>query len=129
MVTTTIGSALRPTRADAEAGWVALIRAASEQHRRLAEESPYGTEAFRVSRLPAFRPGASPSEELDFLTSLARPDDAWMDVGAGAGRLAIPLAGIVRRMVAVDPSPTMREALQAAAADARRDNVEIHDRR
>ena len=59
------------------------------------------------------------------LEALARPDDVWRDIGAGGGRLAIPLAGLVRRVVAVDPSPSMRETLSAAAAEASLDNLDI----
>ena len=53
----------------------------------------------------------------------ARPDDAWLDVGAGAGRYALPLALRVREVVAVEPSEGMRTALAELAAEH-----EIHER-
>lgn len=110
-------SVLRPTVADVVAEWAALVQAFQEQTARLSEETTAG-EAFWRARVPAFQPGASPSEELAYLLALAQPVDAWLDIGAGAGRLAIPLAGITRRVIALDASPTMRAALAAGARDA-----------
>ena len=110
-------SVLRPSVADVVAECAALVWAFQEQMNRLSEEATAG-EAFWRGRVPAFQPGASPSEELSYLLSLVRPDDAWLDIGAGAGRLAIPLAGVARRVVAVDASPTMQAALAEQARTA-----------
>jgi SAM-dependent methyltransferase len=120
---------LRPSADEAATSWRDLVLAAGEQHRRLWEDVEVGGESFLKSRLGSFRPGANVSEELDYLLSLARPDDVWTDIGAGGGRLTVPLARVVRRVHAVDPSPTMREALATAAADAGVDSIEQHDRR
>jgi SAM-dependent methyltransferase len=53
---------------------------------------------------------------LDALMALAKPDDVWLDVGAGGGRYALPLALRVREVVAIDPSPSMLNALREDAA-------------
>ncbi len=37
----------------------------------------------------------------------ARPGDTWLDVGAGGGRYALPIALLTRGVIAVDPSPAM----------------------
>ena len=37
---------------------------------------------------------------LDILLSLARPGETWLDIGAGAGRYALPLALHVREVIA-----------------------------
>jgi SAM-dependent methyltransferase len=46
------------------------------------------------------------------LARSARPGDTWLDVGAGGGRYAIPLARITSGVVAVDPSPSMLAILR-----------------
>src|SRR5579884_4075566 len=52
-----------------------------------------------------------------------------MELGAAAGRLAVPLSTSVRKLIAVDPSARMREALAAAIAEAGATNVEVRDGR
>ncbi|MCL5961091.1 MAG: class I SAM-dependent methyltransferase [Chloroflexi bacterium] len=48
-----------------------------------------------------------------------------LDVGAGSGRLAIPLAPKVGKILAVESSPAMRSALQTRIAELGADNVEV----
>jgi len=52
-----------------------------------------------------------PDPAVDALAALVRPDDRVIDVGAGGGRHAIPLARRCREVVAVEPSPAMRAIL------------------
>jgi SAM-dependent methyltransferase len=59
------------------------------------------------------------------LQAVVRPDDTVLDVGAGAGRYALPLARLARRVVAVEPSAGMRANLQARAAAEGVANVEV----
>ena len=53
---------------------------------------------------------------LNGLLSLARRGDLWLDIGAGGGRYALPLALHVREVVAIDPSPAMLSVLREDAA-------------
>lgn len=48
-----------------------------------------------------------------------------LDVGAGAGRYAIPLARVARRVTAVEPSRGMRSYLEAAVSRAGLTNVAV----
>ena len=48
-----------------------------------------------------------------------------LDVGAGCGALAIPLAGRVRAVTALEPAPAMARELRRWAAEARRDNITV----
>lgn len=59
------------------------------------------------------------------LRAVVRPQDSVLDVGAGAGRYALPLARLCRRVIAVEPSPGMRAQLQARLAAEGITNVEI----
>jgi 2-polyprenyl-3-methyl-5-hydroxy-6-metoxy-1,4-benzoquinol methylase len=65
-----------------------------------------------------FRPAAdaAPDPAVAALAALVGPDDVVIDVGAGGGRLAIPLAAHCREVVAVEPSPAMRQVLAEEAA-------------
>ncbi len=66
---------------------------------------------------------------LEVLRTLARPSDVWLDVGAGAGRYALPLARRVREVVAVEPSAGMRAGLQELAAEYGIGNVQVLEAR
>ncbi|MFQ6030781.1 MAG: class I SAM-dependent methyltransferase, partial [Dehalococcoidia bacterium] len=53
------------------------------------------------------------------------PDDTLMDVGAGGGRLALPLALHCRDVVAVEPSASMASLLMQQAQDSGIHNVSL----
>lgn len=78
---------------------------------------------------PQFRPGSRAPLELPPLEAHARAGDIWLDIGAGGGRFAIPLSRRVARVIAVEPSESMRGTLATAAAEAGRSNIEVHGRR
>ncbi|MGZ3586734.1 MAG: NTP transferase domain-containing protein [Candidatus Limnocylindrales bacterium] len=96
--------------------WAMRVRANRAQVDRV-REAPDGAD-FYASTTSIFRadPDRTDDEVLDVLRALARPADVWVDVGAGAGRYALPLARLVREVVAVEPSPGMQAALQEDAA-------------
>ena len=48
-----------------------------------------------------------------------------LDIGAGAGTFAIPLAATARKVTAVEPSPAQVKRLSAAIADAGARNIDI----
>ena len=103
--------------------WADRVRGNREQVERVREQ-PDGPD-FYASVSSIFRddPDRSGDPVLDALRARARPDDTWLDIGAGAGRYALPLAGAVHRVVAVDPSPSMLEALRESMTEHRIENV------
>ena len=107
---------LRPTAEVAAEAWAARVRAGREQIERLRElEQPddfYGPWARRFGQDPHRTQDAA----LDVLRSMARADQTWLDIGAGGGRYALPLALLVRRVVAIDPSPAMLAVLREGMA-------------
>lgn len=119
----TAEATLRPDLARALEAWRALVEADAEQVRRVSERDLTGD--YYAAMTQRFRPGARPSDELPILEGLLRPEDAWLDIGAGGGRLSIPLAERVRRVVAVEPSAAMREALGASALESGLANIEV----
>jgi len=61
---------------------------------------------------------ATATQSLALIERLLRPDDTLLDVGAGTGRFAIPLARQVRRVTALDQSAAMLDVLAQKAAQA-----------
>ncbi len=62
---------------------------------------------------------------LETLRSLVRPEDSVLDIGAGGGRYALPLALATREVIALDPSPGMLEVLRGGMADHDVHNVRV----
>ena len=62
---------------------------------------------------------------LDTLREQVKPHHVLMDVGAGAGRYALPLAMICRELVAVEPSGAMVDALKEQAAAEALSNISV----
>ncbi|MPZ99552.1 MAG: hypothetical protein GEU80_09510 [Dehalococcoidia bacterium] len=118
--------ALRPDASAAFAAYREMVEAHREQVGRLAEELQQGDEFLRA-RVNSFRPGVLEIEEWEHVAALARPEDAWLDIGAGAGRFVVPLSARVARVIAIESSAVMREALAEATSDL--PNVDILDLR
>ena len=63
------------------------------------------------------------------LLRAVQPGETWLDIGAGAGRYALPLARALARsggsVTAVDPSRGMLDALRETAAEHAIDNVRV----
>lgn len=100
-----------------EASWAERVRANRDQVDRL-REVPDGPDFYRsISSLFRADPMRTDDPVLDRLLTEARPTETWLDVGAGAGRFALPIARRVRDVVAVDPSERMLAALQEIAVE------------
>jgi len=107
------------------AAWAGRVRANREQVDRF-REVPDGPDFYGpVSPLFVVDPHRTDDPLLDRLLELARPDDTWIDIGAGAGRFALPLALAVHDVVAIDPSVGMLAALREAMATHGIANVRV----
>jgi len=84
-------------------------------------------EAFwsRYSSWVASMRGDYPGALLDRVKARVRPQDSVLDVGAGAGAFAIPLAAMSRRVTAIEPSPSQVVHLTAAMAEAHVRNIDV----
>ncbi|WP_322795087.1 class I SAM-dependent methyltransferase [Tepidiforma sp.] len=107
---------LRPSEGEALEAWAGLVAADAEQVARVREPEPpadhYGSVA------PRFRPGAMAALEWPVLDALVEPGETVLDIGAGGGRFAVPLAQKGCRVIALEPSEAMRGVLTAAAAES-----------
>jgi molybdenum cofactor cytidylyltransferase len=100
-----------------EASWAERVRENRDQVDRV-REVPDGPDFYRsISSLFRADPTRTDDAVLDRLLIDARPDETWLDVGAGAGRFALPIARRVRQVVAVDPSERMLAALHEIALE------------
>ncbi len=75
------------------------------------------------ARMSAHTGGRDPL--LEHLLARVQPDDTVLDIGAGTGGWAIPLARRAARVVALDNSPSMLEVLGKKIAAEGLSNVEI----
>jgi molybdenum cofactor cytidylyltransferase len=107
--------------------WASRVRANAAQVERVRE---VGDGDFYASTTHFFRadPRRPDSDDavLAELRVIARPGERWLDIGAGAGRYALPLAlavGPAGEVIAVDPSPSMLAALREGMAEHGIDNV------
>src|SRR5437899_11917663 len=110
---------------DLEAAWAARVRANREQVDRF-REVPDGADFYApVSSIFRADPHRADDPILDRLLRLARPADSWLDIGAGAGRFALPLALAVREVIALEPSESMLAGLREGIAETGVGNLRI----
>lgn len=99
--------------------WQELVEARERQAHQVRPPAPrddyWGRRVDARSTLLA--PG-DPAQDplLARILELVRPTDTVLDIGAGGGRYAIPLAHASAGVIAIEPSPAMASALRANAA-------------
>lgn len=118
-----VPDALRPALADVLAAWARRVRAERDQTDRAREVADPSDFYAPTSHRFRFDPDAGLDGVGLVLESFARPGDTWLDVGAGGGRYALPIARLTRGVVAVDPSPSMLRMLREGMAQLGIDTV------
>src|SRR5579864_9538562 len=107
--------ALKPSAEEALGAWAARVRANREQVDRFREANPSDFYAPVASMFRA-DPRRHDDPALDILLELVEPTDTLLDIGAGGGRYALPLALACHEVIALDPSAGMRQVLTASMA-------------
>ena len=102
---------------DAAARYAAVYDAALAADRFTDHQRPgdHWADLAELFRLDPRRPRDA---NLLTLAEYLRPSDRFVDVGGGAGRIALALAGDVREVVLVEPSEGMRGQFAAARDEA-----------
>ncbi|MBV9600349.1 MAG: methyltransferase domain-containing protein [Chloroflexi bacterium] len=120
--------ALRPSASAALGAWAARVRANREQVDQFREATPAD---FYAPIAGMFRADPRRRDEptLESLRALVQPDDVVLDIGAGGGRYALPLALACREVIAIDPSAGMRQVLAAGMAEHGIHNIQVVDGR
>jgi SAM-dependent methyltransferase len=117
--------ALSPTARDALRDWSARVRANREQAERMREGVPPADFYAPVASAFQADPRRTGEPALDVLRALVKPGETWLDIGAGGGRYALPLALVAGQVIAVEPSEGMRGVLRAGLEQHGIANVEI----
>ncbi len=115
---------LRPAEESIENAWRVLVEANAEQVSRLRETpepddfwgTGYGNVEVDIDE---------PHTPSQMLMSMTRPEDTWLDIGAGYGGTMLPLASRVRQVTAVDPSPGMTRLLKENIERLGIENVDV----
>ena len=106
--------------------WRQMQDAARGQAQRLADPNWSASRDPYAGRVDSFRAGERTDHNIvEFVAGAAGPESIVLEVGAGAGRLCLPLAQLVREVVALEPSPTMADALESEASAQRLTNVRV----
>jgi CTP:molybdopterin cytidylyltransferase MocA/SAM-dependent methyltransferase len=116
-----------------EASWAARVRANAEQVDRF-REVPDGADFYApVTGLFRADPRRTDEPVLDALLRLVESGETWLDIGAGAGRYALPIALALAesggRVIALDASPGMLEALLEIQSEHGVTDVEVVETR
>jgi SAM-dependent methyltransferase len=120
---------LRPSADQALAAWAQRVRADREQVERLRElADPSDFYAPMADRFRA-DPHRTDDQVVHALGRIARPNDTWLDIGAGGGRYALPLALVTRQVICVEPSEGMRTVLAASADEHGIGNISVFEGR
>jgi len=118
------------TSIDYVARWRHIVAARREQHDAAYAAQGRTIGDYWARRAEGFRRFVRESADahdplLELVRRELRPDDLILDVGAGTGRHALPLARQVRTVFAVDPSPAMLHFLREDAEAEGLRNVEV----
>jgi molybdenum cofactor cytidylyltransferase len=116
-----------------ETDWGARVRANAEQVDRF-REVPDGTDFYApVTGLFRADPTRTDEPALDALRAMVEPGETWLDIGAGAGRYALPIALALApsggRVIAVDASHGMLDALVELRSEHGVTDVEVVETR
>jgi SAM-dependent methyltransferase len=125
---TSMPDALRPSAEAALDAWAARVRANREQVDQFREATP-GDFYAPIAGMFRADPRRHDEPALERLRALVQPDDVVLDIGAGGGRYALPLALECREVIAIDPSAGMRQVLTSGMAEYRIHNIQVLDGR
>jgi len=110
--------------------WRRIVVARREQHDAACAEQARTTTDYWARRAEDFHQFsrealAAGDPFVDALSRHVQPEDTVLDVGAGTGRHALPLARRARQVVALDPSPAMLRYLREDAESEGLTNVDV----
>jgi len=123
-----MADALNLSAAELTSAWAARVRANRDQVKRFREATPADFYA-PVAGMFRADPHRRDEPTLEALRECVEPTDTVLDIGAGGGRYALPLALECEKVVAIEPSEGMRNVLSKGMREFGISNVELVDAR
>jgi len=107
--------------------WKYRVEAHHEQSEAVMAAAAWSDDDFWQPYARFFRldPRRQDDPVLDLLLAMVEPGDTALDVGGGAGRMALPMALYCKRVHVVEPSNSMIEQLRESSAEASIENVSV----
>ena len=107
--------------------WKHRVRAHHEQSEAVMAAAGWSDDDFWQPYARFFRldPRRQDDPVLNLLLSMVELGSTALDVGGGAGRMALPMALYCKRVHVVEPSNSMIEQLRESAAGANIENVSV----
>ena len=105
--------------------WNEMVRVEHAQSDSMRKEDPPADSWSNFAQQFRADPRRIDDPLVNYLRQLVTPEQVVLDVGAGGGRLALPLALEAKKVFAVDPSPSMCRVLREVASEFNVPNVEV----
>ena len=105
--------------------WTEMIKAEHAQSDSMRKEDPPTDSWANFAQQFRADPSRTDDALVNHLRGSIRPGQVVMDVGAGGGRLALPLALDAQKVVAVEPSPSMCRVLREVTEEFGVKNVAV----
>jgi SAM-dependent methyltransferase len=108
--------------------WRSMVEAERAQSARIRDRAAGGpAQRWSQGRAEAFRadPHREGDHDVELIRSFVGADQTLLDVGAGGGRIALPVALRCQQVTAVEAAPPMAAILKEEAAKAEISNVTL----
>ena len=105
--------------------WNEMVRVEHEQSDSMRKEDPPADSWSNFAQQFRADPRRTDDPLVNHLRQLVTSEQVVLDVGAGGGRLALPMALEAKKVIAVEPSPSMCRVLREVAAEFDVQNVEV----
>ena len=105
--------------------WTEMVRAEHAQSDSMRKEDPPADSWNNLAQNFRADPRRSDDALVDHLRQAIAPGQVVLDVGAGGGRLSLPLALDAQKVIAVEPSPSMCRVLRESVTEFDVPNVDV----
>jgi SAM-dependent methyltransferase len=105
--------------------WNEMVRVEHAQSDSMRKEDPPADSWSNFAQQFRADPRRIDDPLVNYLRQLVTPEQVVLDVGAGGGRLALPLALEAKKVVSVEPSPSMCRVLREVESEFNVPNVEV----